>query len=116
MKRAFGLDGAPAASTGVQSDQVLSGELVLPLRVATWTRSGFCPFQAIRPHMDIASVSRTTDSYVPDLAGASAILNSFPTFAVVAYIRLLDSISFVVCSSVDSTNSVTLREFDSESE
>ena len=62
MKRAFGLSVEPSPSTRLQSDQVLSGEPVLPLRVYTWMSCGVSDFKVTLPQLEIASVSRTLDS------------------------------------------------------
>src|ERR1700720_4523512 len=84
MNRALGLVELPPAATDDQSDQVLSGELVFPLRVNTCSSSGCSAFQESLPQVEMASVSRTIDSYVPDVAKASPRLNSFPILAVAA--------------------------------
>src|SRR5262245_8285197 len=82
--RAFGLAMAPLASTRCQSDQVLSGVPVLPVRVDISMTSPAAAFHDALPHDEIESVSFTFDSYVPDVATASPIRNSFPMFAEVA--------------------------------
>ena len=84
MNRALGLDGVPIVSTVAHSDHVLSGELVLPLRVKTSISSRFCAFQESFPYVEMASVSLTMDSYVPEVASASLMLKSFPMLAVAA--------------------------------
>src|SRR5215831_15443984 len=107
MNLAFGLVVAPAASTFCQSDHVLSGVLVFPVLVEISIASPSPDLHESLPHDEIESVSFTFDSYVPEVDNASPMRKSFPMFAEVAYKRFPVSSNRVVCSSVDSTKSVT---------
>ena|SRR5437762_13289172 len=106
MNLAFGLAFAPVESTGSQSDQVLSGTLVLPVLVEISIRFFSSDLQVSLPHDETASVSFTVDSYVPEVASASPIRKSFPMLAEAAYSRFPAWINRVVCSSVDSSSNV----------
>src|SRR6476619_4079871 len=106
MNRAFGLATLPLPSSGCQSDHVLSGVPVLPVREDTSTLSPGAAFHEILPHVETESVSLTFDSYVPDVASVSPMRKSFPIFDDVAYKRFPTSSNRVVCSSVDSRSSV----------
>src|SRR5436189_1427077 len=106
MNRAFGLAIPPAVSTACQSDQVLSGAPVFPVRVENSIALPVPDFHDGLPHEETESVSFTFDSYVPDVANESPIRNNFPIFADVAYSRSPTASNRVVCSSVDSSRSV----------
>src|SRR5438105_4468116 len=106
MNLAFGLVLAPPEFKGCQSDQVLSGTLVFPALVDISTRPVLSDFQESLPQEETASVSLTTDSYVPEDARVSPMRNSFPMFADAAYSRFPTWINRVVCSSLDSRSNV----------
>src|SRR6185369_2108410 len=114
MNRALGLAMPLVLSTGCQSDQVLSGVPVFPVRDEISTISPAPAFHDTFPHVEIESVSLTFDSYVPDVAKVSPIRKSFPMLEEVAYRRLPTSSNRVVCSSVDSRSSVVFFTPSSE--